>query len=432
MRKTLIILAVLIVWASNVFAVGYEQEREISRDVDAYLEAEGYILHDSEAAWIVQSLADQLSDHIKDRIYNIKVQIVKDPSINAFAITDGHIYINSGTLIFAKDMDELAAVLAHEMGHCQLRHIPNSMDNQTKLTAASVVGVILGAIVTAANPAVGSAILLSSIGGAQNMSLAYTRMQEAEADSFAIRLLKESNMDPSAMGRFLIRLRTYTDTSNIPQYMLTHPYTQDRIAAIGEDPSEPKPDSRYWLLYSTVIGGLMNDKEIKLRSTGMPEIYLNLALGISNARNGKFKESLSELKDNELPQARGWIGIDYYYLNEKEKAYPYLKSDLKNPVAVNALADIMMDKGQYDEAIATLLPFSSQSPRAAYTLGVLYEKKGKDGLSHFSFAKYFLSTRNLAACMHHINIALTDKTLDEDTKNQIKSMKDTVSKLQKS
>ena len=180
MRKALIILAVLFVWGSNVFAVGYDKEREISRDVDAYLEAEGYILHDSEAAWIVQSLSDQLSDHIKDRVYSIKVQIVKDSSINAFAITDGHIYINSGTLIFIKDMDELAAVLAHEMGHCQLRHIPNAMDNQVKLTAASVIGMILGAIVTAANPAVGSAILLSSMGGAQNMSLAYTRMQETE------------------------------------------------------------------------------------------------------------------------------------------------------------------------------------------------------------------------------------------------------------
>jgi predicted Zn-dependent protease len=431
MRKTLVILTVLFVWASNVSAIGYDKEREISRDVDAYLEAEGYILHDSEAAWIVQSLADQLSDHIKDSVYNIKVQVVKDPSINAFAITDGHVYINSGTLIFIKDMDELAAVLAHEMGHCQLRHIPNAMDNQVKLTAASVVGMILGAVITAANPAVGSAILLSSMGGAQNMSLAYTRMQEAEADSFAIRLLKESNMDPSAMGRFLIRLRTYTDTSNIPQYMLTHPYTQDRIAALGKDPTPPHPDPRYWLLYSTVLGGLMNEKEIKLRSAGMPEVYLDLALGMSYARNGRFKESLSELENNELPQARGWIGIDYYYLNEKEKAYPYLKSDLKNPVAANALADIMLQKGQYDEAIATLLPFSSQSPRAAYTLGVLYEKKGNDGLSHFSFAKYFLSTRNLDACMHHINIALTDKTLDDDTKSQIKVVKDTVSKLQK-
>ena len=432
MRKPLIILAIFFVWASNVFAVGYEKEHEISRDVNAYLEAEGYILHDSEAAWIVQSLADQLSDHIKDRLYSIKVQIVKDPSINAFAITDGHIYINSGTLIFIKDMDELAAVLAHEMGHCQLRHIPNAMDIQANLTAASVIGMILGAIITAANPAIGSAILLSSMGGAQNMSLAYTRMQETEADSFAIRLLKESNMDPAAMGRFLIRLRTYTDTSNIPQYMLTHPYTQDRIAAVGKDPSPPDPDSRYWLLYSTVIGGLMNDKDIKIRSAGMPEVYLDLALGISNARNGRYRESLSELENNELPQARGWIGIDYYYLNEKGKAYPYLKSDLRNPVAANALADIMLEKGEYDQAIATLLPFSSQSPRAAYTLGVLYEKKGKDGLSHFSFAKYFLSTRNLSACMHHINTALTDKTLDDDTIGQIKAMKDTVSKLQKS
>jgi len=244
--------------------------------------------------------------------------------------------------------------------------------------------------------------------------------------------MKESNMDPSAMARFLIRLRTYTDTSNVPQYMLTHPYTQDRIAAVGEDPSPPHPDSRYWLLYSTVMGGLMNSKEIKTRSTGMPEVYLNLALGISNARNGRFKESLSELQNNDLPQAKGWIGVDYYYLNEKEKAYPYLKSDSRNPVAANALADIMLEKGQYDEAIITLLPFSSQSPRAAYTLGVLYEKKGKDGLSHFSFAKYFLATGNIGACMHHVDMALMDKTLDDETKGQIKAMKDTVSKFGKS
>jgi predicted Zn-dependent protease len=432
MKRVFVFLIFILTCSSVLHALGYEEEREISREVDAYFEAAGYTLNDSEATWLVQSLVDQLQSHIKDPVYNIKVQIVKDPEVNAFAITDGHIYVNSGTLIFIKDMDELAAILAHEMGHCQLRHIPQSMNEQTKLTAASIAGMIIGAIVTIANPPVGSAILMSSVGGAQNMSLAYSRRHEEEADEFGLKLLKESGMDPSAMERFLIRLRTYNDASNVPEYMLTHPYTQERIAKVGvDDIKPPKPDARFWLLYSTILGGMMDEKGVKVRSSGMPDMYRNYALGVSRAKNGKYKESLTALEGVEFPQAKSWMGIDYYYLGEKDKALQFLKADTRNPQAAIALADIQLQNGQYDDAIALLVPISSQSPKAAYSLGVLYEKKGKDGLSHFAFARYFLSTHDFGACMYHIDKALNDKSLDEETVSQLKQMKDLVKKASK-
>jgi len=122
MKKILIALLTFIaVPLSMVHATSYEDEKKTASDFVNLLEANNLIIHDQAITWTIQQITDRLADHIKEPVYTFKVYVVKDRSVNAFSIPDGDIFINLGLLLFIQDLDELSAVIGHEMGHCQLR-----------------------------------------------------------------------------------------------------------------------------------------------------------------------------------------------------------------------------------------------------------------------------------------------------------------------
>jgi len=431
-RIGILVAVVLMSFSLQAHAMGYEDERKISRELIDMLDAQGALAHETDLTWALQALTDQLADHIKDPLYTFRIHLVYDRSINAMAIPDGNIFINLGTVLLAKDMDEIGSVIAHEMGHCQLRHIPEAMKAQSKVTTASIVGVIAGLLLSAANPEVGSAMVLSSIGGAENIKRQYTRKNELEADEFSRNLLKEANLDPSSTARFLVRLRLYTDSPNVPEYLLTHPYTEDRIAVLEKDPRPPHPDSRYWILQTAAIGELLSEEEVRKRAAVLPEPYAKLAVGISKVRQGKNQEGLDLLDGIDLPLARTWKGLALYGLGKKDEAYPFLRDSRQNARTALALSEILMAKGAIGDAIATLQPYEDGNPRAAYTMGILYEKNGQKSMSHVAFARYFFSTRNYKASLFHINKALEDKKLEKDIAERLTRMKKMIDKSRNS
>ncbi len=172
MQKVIIILMLFVFPLQSAIAMTYEEENKIAGDFINLLEANNLIIHDQEITWPIQMIADRLADHIKEPVYSFKMHVVKDRSVNAFTIPDGHIFINVGTLLFSKDMDEISAVIGHEIGHSQMRHIPEDFEAQKKISAATLLGVLAGTLLSAKNPEAGTAMIFSSLGGSQNIRLA--------------------------------------------------------------------------------------------------------------------------------------------------------------------------------------------------------------------------------------------------------------------
>lgn len=430
-RLIALILLMLILLYSPAIAMSYNDERKIASELITVLEANGLIIHDPEITWTLQSLADQLADHISNPVYTFNLHLINDRSINAFAIPDGHIFINLGTLLMIHDIDELAGVIGHEMGHCQLRHIPQAYDAQKKISTASLIGVIIGTLISTQNPQIGTALLYSSLGGAENIKLQYSRKHEYEGDEFSRNILKRSNFDPSGMNRFLIRLRTFAGTSTLPEYFLSHPYAQQRIAALQSAPTDTRPDTRYWSLYASVVGLLLSEREAMVYIHRMPDPFDKLASGLLMVRLGRNKQALDLLEDIDLPQARAYRGLALYHQGFEDKAYPLLKGYTRSADVNLALAEILMKQGKADEAIIALVPFEKQNQRAAYMLGNLYEKAENIPRAHISYARYFFSTGNLKASQYHIDKALFyEKDLDQKLIEELKQMQKIIKKAQ--
>ena len=156
----------------------------------------------------------------------ISVTVIESPAVNAFAAPGGQIAIFSGLIDKAESPDELAGVLAHEIGHVQLRHPTKALIRQTGLSlAAQSLGGNVGGLADLA-------ILLRS-----------TRGAEADADAAAIGLLAGARVSPAGLERFFARLDADPDRraakdgnflDRLADYAATHPSDGSRRAIMAE------------------------------------------------------------------------------------------------------------------------------------------------------------------------------------------------------
>ena len=156
---------------------------------------------------------------------------ISDPAINAFALPGGHIGVHTGLIAAAETESELAAVLAHEIGHVTQRHIARMLAQQKQVSLVSMAAMVLALLAARSNPqaAMGGVLLGDQI--ARQSMLSFSRDAEREADRVGFEIMRQAGFDVQSMVSFFNRLqqagRFYE--SNAPVYMRTHPVTAERI-----------------------------------------------------------------------------------------------------------------------------------------------------------------------------------------------------------
>jgi Zn-dependent protease with chaperone function len=149
------------------------------------------------------------------------VFISRNSDVNAFATTGGFIICNRGLIEQAGSLEEIAGVLAHELGHVELRHVSRSI-----LTSLGATGslLLLSALVGGDVAAV-----IGQMSGL--MQLKYSRSQEQKADDRGFTLLIKAKVSPGGLIKFFKRLEVLPNspaTANLT-FLSTHPLTQERI-----------------------------------------------------------------------------------------------------------------------------------------------------------------------------------------------------------
>jgi predicted Zn-dependent protease len=156
-----------------------------------------------------------------------RITILNSPNVNAFALPGGYLYVTRGLLALANDSAELAAVIAHEMGHVTANHgVQRQQKEAEEAVATKVATDILGA-----SPTAKVAVIRGKLRLAQ-----FSRNQELEADAIGIRASGLAGFDPNAAGRFLQSMAAYSDFRAISgatdpslDFLASHPNTPQRI-----------------------------------------------------------------------------------------------------------------------------------------------------------------------------------------------------------
>jgi predicted Zn-dependent protease len=142
---------------------------------------------------------------------------------NAFALPDGTVVITDELVKFADgDTELLLGVLAHEIGHVELKHSLRQL--YRSVGAAGLIMLIGGDIGN------GTEDILVQGGGP--LALSYSRAQEADADRQSVRLMSKAGYDPEAIGRFFTLLEAKLHDESGTSILATHPGTPERRKAV--------------------------------------------------------------------------------------------------------------------------------------------------------------------------------------------------------
>jgi beta-barrel assembly-enhancing protease len=169
--------------------------------------------------------------------------VVRDTSINAFALPGGFVGVNAGLITTTANENELAAVLAHEISHVTQQHLVRAVEAEQKYAPLMVLAMV-GAIVASAHQSpystsnTGVGAIATAEGIAEQMQINFTRADESEADRIGIQTLAKAGFDPDAMADFFERmqhaLRPGFDENDVPALLMDHPVTNQRISEARE------------------------------------------------------------------------------------------------------------------------------------------------------------------------------------------------------
>ncbi|MBB5223999.1 putative Zn-dependent protease [Amaricoccus macauensis] len=214
------------------------------------------LIRDAEIEQTLQRLAYPLFRAAAVSPSTVRIYIVNDPEPNAFVAGGSNIFVNTGLLTELGSMDEVQAVIAHELGHLTGGHQVTRGESLAGAKTFGVLGMIGAAAATVAgSPEAGLAIMAGSSQAAMRNLLAHTRAEEAAADQSGLRYLSAAGADPDAMLRVLDHFRgqdAMLGGYNVDAYARSHPLWSERISLIEERVAKlpkgkpPSPEDDYW------------------------------------------------------------------------------------------------------------------------------------------------------------------------------------------
>jgi predicted Zn-dependent protease len=167
-------------------------------------------------------MVDQLCSENGIKSSSIKVHVVNNKEINAFAMPGRHLVVHTGLIQFADHQEEIAGVVAHEIAHIESGHVVKKLGKEIGLSILMnlTLGDIGGEVVRNA---------LSTI-----TSTAYDRSLEKEADLKAVDYMIAAKMNPTYLASFLEKLDKQSQTPEVLQWVSTHPDSKERVSYINQ------------------------------------------------------------------------------------------------------------------------------------------------------------------------------------------------------
>lgn len=199
-----------------------QSEIEVGRAVYDSILSQGLVSKNDLYIRRVNRVFSQLTSVLTQKLYPFQVVVVASNQINAECLPGGYVTVFEGLLAKMPDDDQLAFVLAHEIGHGYRRHYVRRMRKmQSEVASQAIVSILFGTEID--NRAIGLA------------SLRFTRENETEADEFGTELYLRAGFDPNQVTSGMKVIASLDDGGqHVPEYLLTHPEPAKRVAHIQE------------------------------------------------------------------------------------------------------------------------------------------------------------------------------------------------------
>lgn len=416
---------------------------------------------DPELSQYLTTMGRKLAAFAPGAVPEVEMFGVRDPEINAFAMPGGFIGINTGLIVSSGSESELAAVVAHEIGHVVQRHIARGMTQQSQngmLMLASLAGALLAALAGGGgNLAMGVAAFGQA--AAINRQLGFSRDAEREADRAGFQMLTKAGYDAEGMSQMFSRLMNASrlnEGAGGGSWASTHPLSIERMSDVqnrvrSTPPSRHVDSDDFWYVRAK-MRVVQGRDAVSLRSAGQQ--LQDEAQALSGVRQSAayYGLALQAFQRNNLTEAdRLWnlataggrnsaqlvkLSVDIALARkEYPRALELAQAGTKRWPDQRALgiayAQALQSNGRHADAQdylrAKIKQWGSDEPGLYQMLAQSEERNGKPVQARRDLARFYLMTGAFAAAESQLQQARglsTDFYEQSQIDVQIKEVKD--------
>lgn len=364
--------------------------------------------------------------------FDFEFFVIRDASINAFALPGGYIGVHTGLITASDSESEVASVLAHEIAHVTQRHIARMLGLQKQAQLPMLVAMAAAVLLGGSRPDLASGVAAAAQAGAIQSQLGYSRDFEREADRIGFQTLNSAGFDVRAMPTFFEKMQRYTrilDDGRVPGYLRSHPVTTERIAdsqgrASGEPYRQHRDSLDYHLVRAKlrVLAGDARDGAAHFEALLRDGRYASeaaarygLALALLRAGDAQGADAqVARLRAAGVasPMVETLAARARLALQDTPGALAVLKAARerfpnRRPV-LYAYVQALQQLGRHDEAQAALaepVRLYPRDPKLHEARAKSYAAQGKRLLQHQSQAELYVLQGSLPAAIEQLQLA---------------------------
>ena len=368
----------------------------------------------------------------------IDLVLLNDGSINAFVAGGQAIYIHSGLISAADNVNELQGVIAHELGHITGGHIIRYNEGLKPATGITVLSLLLGGLAAAAgSPDAALGVFMAGQQAALGKFLAFSRAQESSADAAGAKFLSDAGISGRGSIEFFKKLQNqefrygYNASKNPDaEFYSTHPMTSDRLTTLQDvyekDPAwnTPPPaelQARFQRVKAKLNGYLAEPQDtLRAYPDYMTDIPARYARAYAFHKEAYVDKALAETRaliasDPDNPY---FLELEGQILLESgrpaDAVAPLRKATQltgNEPLIATTFGHALIateDKDNFAEAEKVLKTSAARdrdNPFTWYQLGVVYEAKGDIPRARLASAEQQLMNMRLAEAVRSAEAA---------------------------
>ncbi|HCU58631.1 MAG TPA: hypothetical protein DIC64_01480 [Alphaproteobacteria bacterium] len=362
-----------------------------------------------------------------------RIHLLNDMSLNAFVSDGNHLFVHTGTILKAENVNEISGILAHETGHIAGGHIMRQKLKIQDLQTLSVISLIAagGAAVASGRGDAAMAIALGSHGSLLNSLMAYQMTEERSADESAVKYLKALKQSPAGLKNFMKTIQKANRLSGYEEtpYFKTHPMSSERLAFFEKAEKEnggktaSMLDKDFEFVKAKLFAFLMPvERTLKKYPLSDKTDVAMYAHAVVKFKQKKFAEAVLLMNNliEKYPSNPYFYQLKGQFLFESGKADEALKAyqkalELKPNsnetmlLYAESAMETNLSKTELQNVIDTLnkLQIRQETPRGWELLAKAYYQKGVEAQSLYAMAKYSFLIGNVETGKKQIKKALS-------------------------
>ena len=422
---------------------------------NAYSAQKNIIIRDAEIEYFLYKVILTVSDGYFRNTQPFQPVLISNNEYNAFVTGSNKIFINTGLINKSKSINEIQGVLAHEIGHLILNHSSSRSINTSNLSKYSKFATIAG-IALSAGGKLDSNSALGLILGTQDIAIKsafqFSRIQEQQADKYALDTFRKKKISLTGLENLLLRLskREVSTNNSVVGYYRSHPFSKQRLDQLKKYKSSNYISNKnnediYINNFNISLDYIKN----KIRAYGSDPFeilnkkdnnnnifFANYSRIIAYKKTGEYEPAIDTLKvlQNKYPDYPFYYELagDIYFskgsynksireykkaLNNLNEKYIYADDLIKFSLVKSYL---QTNKAQdLEESIQILEQMLHNSPKWKLLWRLLAKSSGKlgqKGITYIALAEESLLKKNFIKAKKYVDLALKQKTITNSYK----------------